>query len=255
MGDHGQARAARAGRRRRRCRGRTACAGAARPAGSAGRRACPDVVEAISVAQRVEQILDRALEQLQRDVAGEAVGDDDVRGAAQQLAALERCPRSSSVARRAAARARRASARCPSRPPRRSRAAAPRGSATPSSSSAEDRPHVGELQQVLGAGVGVRAGVEQHGDGPSRAGIGTAIAGRITPGHPAQVQQAGGEHRAGVPGRHDGVGLARADRPDRGDEARVRLRPHGFGGLVGHLDPVGRLDERQARACRARRGP
>src|SRR5439155_25597181 len=40
-------------------------------------------------AQRVEDVLDRPLEQLQRDVAGEAVGDDDVRRAAQQLAALD----------------------------------------------------------------------------------------------------------------------------------------------------------------------
>src|SRR6516225_2201332 len=39
-------------------------------------------------ARRVEQLADRALEQLQRDVPREAVGDDHVGRAAQQLAAL-----------------------------------------------------------------------------------------------------------------------------------------------------------------------
>src|SRR6266496_2868869 len=38
--------------------------------------------------QGVEELLDGAFQQLQRDVAGEPVRDDDVRGAAQQLARL-----------------------------------------------------------------------------------------------------------------------------------------------------------------------
>ena len=46
---------------------------------------------------------------------------------------------------------------------------------------AEDRAHVTELEQVLRAGVRVGPGIEQDGT-PSRAGIGTAIAGRMTPG-------------------------------------------------------------------------
>ena len=66
-----------------------------------------------------------------------------------------------------------------------------------------------ELEQVLGAGVGVRTGVEQHGDGPRVAGIGTAIAGPHHARDPAQMQQPGGEHRAGVAGRDDRVGFAR----------------------------------------------
>src|SRR5688572_26307211 len=40
------------------------------------------------LAQRVEQLLDRPLQQLQGDVPGEAVGDDDVGREAQQLARL-----------------------------------------------------------------------------------------------------------------------------------------------------------------------
>ena len=40
------------------------------------------------VAQLVEELLDRPLEQLQRDVAREPVGDDDVGGSAEQVARL-----------------------------------------------------------------------------------------------------------------------------------------------------------------------
>ena len=39
-------------------------------------------------AQLVEQLADRPLEELERDVAGEAVRDDDVRGSAQEVARL-----------------------------------------------------------------------------------------------------------------------------------------------------------------------
>src|SRR5687768_6129564 len=41
------------------------------------------------VAERVEQRADRALHQLERDVAGEAVRDDDLSGALEQRAALD----------------------------------------------------------------------------------------------------------------------------------------------------------------------
>src|SRR5205085_5719130 len=41
------------------------------------------------LAERVEERLDRPLEELQADVAGEAVGDDDVGGAGEELAALD----------------------------------------------------------------------------------------------------------------------------------------------------------------------
>ena len=54
-----------------------------------------------------------------------------------------------------------------------------------------------------------------------------------------------GEHGAGVAGGDDRVGRSLGDRADGRDEARVGLRPHGVGGLVGHLDRLGRDDERQ----------
>ena len=62
------------------------------------------------------------------------------------------------------------------------------------------------------------------------------------------MEEPGGEHGAGVAGGDDRVGLARADGAHSGDEARVRLRPHGLRRLLRHLDPIGRLDERQP-AC------
>ena len=117
---------------------------------------------------------------------------------------------------------------------------------------AEDRAHVRELEQVLGPGIGVRAGVEQHG----RPLLGRDRDGDRRPHHarePAQVQQPGGEHRTGVAGGDDRVGIAAGDRADRGDEARVGLRPDGLGRLLGHLDPLGRLDQRQALRVETRR--
>ena len=110
---------------------------------------------------------------------------------------------------------------------------------------AEHRAHVGELQEVLRARVGVRAGVEQD----ARALARRERNGDRRPQHtrqPAQVQQAGGQHRAGVAGRDRRVGRSVGHGANAGDEARVRLGPHRLGGLLGHLDHLGRLDERQA---------
>ena len=65
------------------------------------------------------------------------------------------------------------------------------------------------------------------------------------------MEQAGSEHRAGVPGGEDGVRAAVGDGSVRRDERRVRLRAHGLGGLLVHLDHLGRHDELEA----ARLGP
>ena len=46
----------------------------------------------------------------------------------------------------------------------------------------EEAPHQGELGEVLGAGLGAGARVEQHHRAPPALGSTTAIAGRITPG-------------------------------------------------------------------------
>ena len=99
----------------------------------------------------------------------------------------------------------------------------------------EDRAHVGELEQVLGAGVGVGAAVEQHR---------RAVARRDRHGdrrahharEAADLEQAGGEHRAGVAGRDHRVGPPLGDRAAGCDERAVRLRAHGLGRLLVHRD-------------------
>ena len=60
------------------------------------------------------------------------------------------------------------------------------------------------------------------------------------------MEQPGGQHRAGVAGREDGVRPSLGDRDVGGDERRVRLCAHGLGRLLVHLDHVGRLDQLEA---------
>ena len=60
------------------------------------------------------------------------------------------------------------------------------------------------------------------------------------------VQEARGEDGSGVPCRDDGVGLAVADRADGPDERRVGLAADRLGGLVVHLDHLGRDDVLEA---------
>ena len=67
------------------------------------------------------------------------------------------------------------------------------------------------------------------------------------------MEQAGGEHGARVPRGDDRVGVAVGDASDGGDETRVGLRAHRLGRLLRHLDPVGRLDEREAARVETRR--
>ena len=232
-------RAGRAGRRRRRCPGRAARAAAAPPAGSAGRRACRAASTRSRSRSASSSSPDRPLEQLQRDVAGEAVGDDDVGGAAQQVARSRRCRRSRgrSLAQQRVRLERELVALL--RPPRRSRAGAPRARDA-EHLLGEDRAHVRELEQVLGARVGVRAGVEQHG----RAARARGSARRS----PAASRRAGGGGGAGP--RRASRRCCRRRRPRRRrpsatarhgrDEARVGLRAHRVGRLVGHLDRLGR---------------
>ena len=57
------------------------------------------------------------------------------------------------------------------------------------------------------------------------------------------MQEPGGEHRAGVPRRDDGVGAPLGDRDVRLHERRSRLPADGLGRLLVHLDHLVRLDE------------
>ena len=110
---------------------------------------------------------------------------------------------------------------------------------------AEHGAHVGELDEVLGPPVGIRARVEQDARAPARR-KGNGDRRPQHTGQAAQVQESGGEHRAGVAGGDRRVGRAVGDCPDAGDQARVRLGTDRLGRLLGHLDHLGRLDQRQA---------
>ena len=81
----------------------------------------------------------------------------------------------------------------------------------------EDGAHRPELEQVLGPRLGVRAGVDEDRGAASRR---DHDRDRRTEDarEAADLEQASGEHRAGVAGRHDGVGLSLADGAARGDE-------------------------------------
>ena len=89
--------------------------------------------------------------------------------------------------------------------------------------------------------------------GPCRAGIGTAIAGRSTPGSRRRCRRPAASIAPVLPADTTASALAVGDRAHRRDEARVRLRAHRLGRLVGHLDHLGRLDERQPVRLEARR--
>ena len=106
----------------------------------------------------------------------------------------------------------------------------------------EDRAHVRELHEVLGPRVGVRPGVDQH-----RRPVARREHDRdrrpVDALQPPDLEQPRREHRAGVPGRDDGVGTPLADGAVRHDERALRLRTDGLGGLLVHRDPLGRLDE------------
>ncbi len=110
---------------------------------------------------------------------------------------------------------------------------------------AEDGAHRRELEQVLGAGIGIGAGVDEDARTALR---GDRHADR-RPQHARdapQLDQPGREHRTGVPGRDDRVGGALRNRAHRRDERAVRLRADGLGRLLVHLDHPGRLTQLQA---------
>ena len=173
---------------------------------------------------------------------GEAVGDDDVgRPSSSHLLSVfpanrSRSPRRSSWASRASW--------FPSPPPRRSRGADLRlGDAQ--DLLREDRAHVRELDEVLGPGVGVRAGVDED----ARAAAGRQHdrdPGRRTPGSRRRWRSDAASIAPGAPGGDDGLRVAVGDGAHGADERRARLRPHGLDRRLVHLDRLIGLDERQA---------
>src|SRR5262249_1643518 len=109
----------------------------------------------------------------------------------------------------------------------------------------EDRSHVAELEQVLGSRVGIRTRVE-HDAEPAPGRHDDRDRGPIDAGQATELEQARGEHGAGVACRDDSVGIAGADCPASGDERAVRLPTYRLARLLVHLDHVWRLDELEA---------
>ena len=99
-----------------------------------------------------------------------------------------------------------------------------------------------ELEQMLGAGLGVRPRVDEDGR-PVFGGDDDRDAGAEHAGKAPDVQEARSQHGAGVAGRDDGVRCAVPDGADGPDERGLRLAAHRLGGLVVHLDHPGRDDE------------
>ena len=72
--------------------------------------------------------------------------------------------------------------------------------------------------------------VSSQGDGDS---------GTSDPGQPAQDHHRTANHRRGVAGAHDGIGVALADHADRADDAVVALRAEGFDAVGAGDDVLG----------------
>ena len=106
----------------------------------------------------------------------------------------------------------------------------------------EDRAHVRELEEVLGPGVGVRACVDEdrraadrrQRDRDRRA---------VHVGQPADLEQARGQRRPGVPRRDDSVGGSVADCPARAEERALPLLPHRLRRLLVHRHDLVGMDD------------
>src|SRR5439155_18467645 len=101
---------------------------------------------------------------------------------------------------------------------------------------------VGELQEIVGPGVGVGARVEQNRRSAAR-GNRHGDRGAAYARDSAQLEQASSQHRPGVARRDDGVSLAFGDGPAGDDEGAVWLGADGFGRYFVHRDHVGRLEQ------------
>src|SRR5205085_1805602 len=192
---------------------------------------------------------DRPLEELEADVSGEAVADDDVRRALEQLAALD-IPAEAELARREE-RVRLERELVSLLGLLADREQAHVRLRDPEESLREDRAHVAELEQLVGPRVGVRARVEEDGGTASRRN-GHRDRGAMDTADPADLDQAGGEHRARVP-RGDDRGRTRPHEPARDDEGALGLRAHGVRRLVVHPDRVRGFDEHEPARVEARR--
>ena len=193
----------------------------------------------------------RAFERLQRDVAGEAVGDDHVGaapGSRSRPSTLPTKPFTSAKQRRRRACA----ARRPCPALRRSTAARSSARRRRAARVAYARASSAHSHEPLRVGVDGRAAVDEqlhavlaeHRERDRDRGPVHAL-------DPAEAQQRGGHRRAGVAGADHRRGAPVAHRLGAAHERRVLLGAHRGRGLVVHRDDFGRVEELDPRRARA----
>jgi len=99
----------------------------------------------------------------------------------------------------------------------------------------KDGAHHGVVEEVLGAGVDVGAGIDQDEQVCFRR-HDRGNAGAADAGEGAEADGGGGDHRPGVAGGDGGVGLLVADGLDAAEDGVVFFAAEGLDGRIAHLD-------------------
>ena len=172
-----------------------------------------------------------SLERLQRDVAGEPVGDDDVGRVAQQVAALDVADEFDPVAAPASAACASTTIAVPFFASSPTESSATRGESTPSTALANAAPSTPNCTRSWLRTSVLAPTSSSSGGGPERPGTGswTVRAGRRTPRRRLQREQRRRHRRAGRPGADQGLraalgDVARPPAPPRPARASARRR-------------------------------
>ena len=227
---------------------------AAEPAYAGQRERAGDLAEGTTEDVRADPALhdvERALERLRDDVAGEAIGERDVGHAAQDVAAFDVAVEVD-VLRRREERVR-----------FERELVALLGLFTDvHQSDARTRDavnllherggHLRVLQQIACAGVHRRARIEQTRGAPLAGHREHAAQrGSVDATHASEDEQRRGHRRAGIAGRDDRVGLAALHQTRRDADRRVVASPQSGRGMLAHLDDAARVRDLDPRALRA----
>ena len=190
-----------------------------------------------------DEELHRALHRLQGDISGEAVGDDHVGHAMEEVPTFD-------VADELQARTTRTSAQKrvgvllqggSLRLLLTDRKQSHRRHLDAVALGDKRRPHLGELHQHLWTALGVGPGVEQNTGRPvgSRIGNGGGDRRADHPGQPPHPQEGGGHRGPGIAGGHHGHGLAVPHGFSRPHQRGVLLAANSLAGVVVHADDLG----------------
>jgi len=106
-----------------------------------------------------------------------------------------------------------------------------------------DLAHEGELDEVCGVGVDVGTDVEQGAGEAGSGGEDGGEGGAVDAFEGAEDHFGGGHGGTGVAGGDEAVGVAFADEPEADAHGAVFFGADGGGGLVGHADPLGGMDD------------